>query len=131
MAFTGIYAKSILHDGESYAGGEGGAIEIELVHGSRDVQDRTGEDLYPTFVALVDRFAEATAMIREPVLLTLPAIGAKSSLVATIAGKAGDTVRTFLNMIVASVTTRQRHGEPGMTIIRYVYEAAAGATAPE
>ena len=131
MAFTGIYPKSVVHNAKSFAGGEGGSIECELVHGSRDVQDRTGEDLYATFVVLVDRFAEATLMIREAALASLPAIGDKSSLVLTIAGKAGDTVRTFLNMIVASVTTRQRHGEPGMTIIRFVYEAAAGATAPE
>ena len=131
MAFTGIYAKSILHNAKTFAAGEGGLIEIELVHGSRDVQDRTGDDKYPTFVALVDRFAEATAMIREPALVALPSIGDKSSLVATLAGKAGDVTRTFLNMVVASVTTRQRVGEPSMTIIRYVYEAATGGAAPE
>ena len=131
MAFTGLYAKSITQGGKTFSGGEGGSIEIELVHGSRDIQDRTGDDKYPTFLALVDRFAEATAMVREPALADLPAIAAKSSLVAVIAGKSGDVTRTFLNMVVASITTRQRVGEPGMTIIRYVYEAATGGAAPE
>ena len=108
----------------------GGPIEVGYNYSSAVQENRTGDNEYPTVIALPDKTCSVTVTLRD-VKQTLPINGTPAALSFTITGKDGVLVTvTFATMVVAGVGGGQRRGDFGQVQVRFVHQSAAGQTLP-
>lgn len=107
----------------------GGPIRAEYTHRGTEVADRTGDALYPLFLAIVDGVGQARVRLRD-VKFTV-ALGTKSNLVFTLVGKATSVTVTLAGMVLVGVDPgEQGRAEQGTCTLIFAHESTDGTTVP-
>lgn len=108
----------------------GGPIEVGYNYSSPVQESRTGDNEYPTVVAIPDKSCSVTVMMRD-VKQVLPINGTPVALSFTITGKSGVTVTvSFATMVLVGVNGGQRRGDFGQVQLQFVHQSAAGQLLP-
>jgi hypothetical protein len=130
---TTIYCSQIVWNSKTWTSATGGPLRVDIHHSGTPIMDRTGADIYPMFVAIVDRMLGFTMHIRDvKVGAPIPLGENASNAVFTLVGKpAGTTVTvTCVGAICHSVGPSQGRAEPGSVALNCVCESADGSTIP-
>lgn len=127
-ALVSFYVKSISWNGSTYTNASGGPILVTVRHGSDPLEDRTGNDEYPPFVASVNKFVEATFTLRDLKFIT--ALGVKSTLAALLQTKGADVSISVAGMVLITADMSQRRAEAGEVTVTLRHESADGITVP-
>jgi hypothetical protein len=126
---TSIYLASAAFNGKTYDTTLGGPQGINAEIGGTNVPFFSGNAHWPVFNAIVENQAGITIELSE-FAEDIP-IGTKGPLVVTIEKPGGtQAVITYANMIFAGSTAGQTFGRYSTRVLRFVYEAATGTTAP-
>jgi hypothetical protein len=124
-----LYAKSVAFNSVTYDNSSGGPVAARYQLQGRAVEDRTGDDFYSSFTAIVDPSCRVSVGMRNVKWTLAP--GTKASLVLTLEGKIGTTYTlTFANMVYEGVSASQDRANPGSAELSFVYESADGSTIP-
>lgn len=132
MSFvTTVYASTVTWNSNTWTAlTSGGPIRVDISHAGQDIQDRTGADVYATFVQVVNQIASATVFLRELAVAKSQALGTKSNIVVTCSGKGGTVTLTLAGMVIVSVGPSQGRAEPGTLALGFVHESTDGTTVP-
>lgn len=128
LTYVPIYVQSIAWNGHTYTSSSGGPIQAGYTHSGTPVADRTGDDQYNTFLAMVDKVCGASFTIRDNVFTDAPGAG-PSDCVFTFTGKSSKTV-TLLSMVLESVDGDQQRAQPGTAVVKLMHVSADGTTSP-
>jgi len=131
---TTIFCSQIVWNSKTWTASIGGPLRVDLHHSGTPIMDRTGADVYPPFVAIVDRMLGFTMHIRDvKVGAPVPLGEAANNAVFTLVGKPGGVVSvavTAVGAILHSVGPSQGRAEPGSVALNCVCESADGSTIP-
>jgi len=126
---TTIYVKSIGWNSLTWDTSTGGPLAVRIMHPARAIADRTGDSLYPTFVAMVDGELRVSASLRQ--LKWTIALGTKSDMILTVEGKGGATSTiTLPGLVYEGVSMSQDRATVGGAEHTWVHESADGTTLP-
>lgn len=140
-----IYPKTVLWNGLTFggniaAGDLGGLLAVHFFHDSQDLPDRTGDQEYPTFMAMVNKFAMVQIGLRQVKEIvsakgnagTFTAIGVKSDMVVTLIGKSASTpiTNTVPGLVFKGVQASQMRAQPGESALTFVHESVDGLALP-
>ena len=107
----------------------GGLVRVDINHGGREVQDRTGGQQYSAFTVVVDKYLSCRVYLRD--LSQIYAMNTKGPLVFTLLGKTGQLrYLTLIGMVLTSTEPGQPRGEPGTIALAFSHESADGTTMP-
>lgn len=126
---TTIYLKSTAWNALTWDSSGGGPLAMRATAPARAIEDRTGDSLWATFVAMVDPSLRLSVSTRQ-VKWTI-AHGTKSDMVCTLASKGGTTIAiTFKNMVYEGISMSQDRASVGGAEHTFVHESADGTTYP-
>jgi hypothetical protein len=124
-----IYPKQIAWNSITWTTSLGGPLALRYSLMGREIAERTGDDVQPRGVYVVDQGARVWVRLRA-VKQTLVR-GIKSNLVATVALPDGSTeLWTFVGMVFAGANGNQDRGLQGDIELEFAYESADGAAEP-
>jgi hypothetical protein len=126
--YTTRAVTSVVWNGTTYSNATGGPIEFRYRLGGTKMEDRTGDDQWPTVLDLVDLICECQVVLRD--VKNVLTLMTKSSLVVTLATKSGTVVLTFANMALVDIDGGQQKSNKGACTLSFAYEAASGSTVP-
>ena len=128
-AVVTIYAKTVVWNAVTWDSTSGGPIRVEYSHMGEPLEDRTGDNDYAPFLAVVNKKCTARVTLREIKQIAAP--GTKSSLVITATGKANTVTITLANMILVGVEPgEQGRAAAGSAVLLFQHESADGSTVP-
>lgn len=126
---TTIYAQTVTWNSNTWNSTSGGPIMAEYVHAGEPLEDRTGDALYPPFVAIVNGRCEVRIRLRE--IKDVTALGTKSNLAITATGKSNTVTVTCAGMVLVGVDPgSQSRAEGGSRTMIFRHESADGTTVP-
>src|SRR6185312_8774049 len=99
---TTIYLQSFAWNSSTWNATQGGPIRGDYEYEGEELPDQTSDAFWPTFLAIVNGRGRMRITVRE--VKQILSIGAKSSAVMTLVGKANSVVITGSNMVLVGVT---------------------------
>ena len=121
-----LYCSSV----GSYSDTTGGNIRVEFEHNGRVIEDRVGDQQYPTFTAIVDKFLEVTVYLRDMSVAKALALGAAAAdLACSLTGGATVSI-TFKTMTLNRVGGKQPRAEVGELALVFRHQSADGTSVP-
>ena len=130
MATITYAASQFTFNSVTYNNASGGVMRVTLEDNSRELETRVGDNLYPTSVEAVDASGVVTISLSEfgP---TVPAMGTKSSIVATLIKSGGTEIETFYNMKFMGSSANQDRASSATIDFRFVFESDDGVNGPQ
>jgi hypothetical protein len=127
MAVTSsIYVKSF----GTYNSGNGGPLRLDFRHEGTVIEDRTGDDQYARFLAVVDKMLDVSVSVRDISVATAMALGeAAADKTAVLAGS-GDVSITFKGLVLYAVRPSANRASLGEVVLSYRHKSADGSAAP-
>lgn len=127
-----IYPKSVAWNGITWDKANGGLLRVDFNHTSQPVEDRTGGDEYPVFMALTNKGLTVSVVLREFCLDQGGNMdcGTKSNMVFTMKTCDGTDSCTYATMVLVDISGTQPHGELGESTLSFLHLSADGSTDP-
>jgi hypothetical protein len=134
QATVTVAPKSVTFGGHTWTSADGGPIEATYTYGGRELNDWTGDAMYPqTFT--VDGVCNATVTLRD--IKTLIEPGTRDTLAYIVTGKMGaDTAKSdvSINMsdmiFIGAGPATQPRAAAGSITLRFSHDSQDGSTAP-
>lgn len=128
---TTIYIKSAVWNSVTYDSSAGGPVMAEFGHVGEPLEDRTSDNEYAPFLAVVNKRGIMRLRVRE--VKQIIALGTKSSMVFTLETKVGGSTITITgaNMVLIAIEPgEQSRAQAGSCTLVFQYESADGVTVP-
>jgi hypothetical protein len=126
---TTIYLQSATWNSITFNSTSGGPIRGEYSHAGEPYDDRTADNEYPTFLAVINKRLIVKLHVRE--VKQTAALGTKSNLVMTLIGKSSSVTINAANMVLIAVEpAEQSRAEAGHATFVFQHESADGTTVP-
>ena len=126
---TTIYLQSATWNSITFNSTSGGPIRGEYSHVGEAFDDRTADNEYPTFLAILNKRLIVKLRVRE--VKQTVALGTKSNLVMTLSGKASTVTINAANMVLVAIEPAgQNRAEAGAATFVFQHESADGTTVP-
>lgn len=123
------YATSIAHTGIGTLNTTaGGPLEVRYEHVGEALLDRTGDNEYAPFLAVVNKHLRVTIRARE--MKNTVALGSKDDVVCSLKTKSTPITLTLKDMVVVSVTGDQGRAVAGGVEYVLEHESSNGTTVP-
>jgi hypothetical protein len=124
-----IYPKSIAWNSVTWDASAGGPLRLDITYGGREIEDRTGDDVYPRSTVVVDGALRVTATLRQFKHTT--ALGTSAQMVYTFTDSTGSTATvTMPGMRLVSIRSSQDRANPGSAEFTWAHESTDGSTVP-
>ena len=126
---TSIYLASVVFNSVTYDKTAGGPQGINAEVGGTNRPFFSGDAQWPVFNPIIENQAAITVELSE--YSETITIGTTGSIAITITKPDATTISiTYANMKFAGSTSGQAFGRYATRVLRFVYEAASGTTAP-
>jgi len=122
------YVQSVVWNSVTYDCTGGGPLEVRIDHEGDPIEDRTGCDLYPSWVTVVNRIVQVVLRIRE--VKYVGALSTKSDMTITLKTKAGTVAIAAPDMVLTSVRMSQGRAAPGDCELTWRHESDDGTSNP-
>ena len=124
-----FYPKTVAWNSLTWDNTSGGPIQFDVELGGEELLDRTGDDEFNTFTAIVNKICRATIRLREFRQFIQP--GTESNMTLTLRVKSGTNPTVVIpNMsFVRSRSTQPRAGVSEAEL-EFVHRSADGTTIP-
>lgn len=127
------YLKQATWNSLTWDASTGGTLEMTIEHGGDPLDDRTGDNEYNPFLAVVNKMARVTLRMREVKWTTNPG-AAESSLVFTLTSKSGNTggtvTITLAQMQLIHLRMSQGRAITGDVEMVFMHRSSDGSTVP-
>ena len=126
------YLSSFAFNSVTYNAGSGGPIRFELMKNGDPLEEWTGADEWPQFVAVVSKRLRVRALIRDIAAATL-VLGVVANGSAVLLPKIGGTPKTIAmaNLILIGVDpVEQTSRQAGGATLVFAHQSADGTTDP-
>lgn len=124
-----IYPSEVSWNSNTWNATSDGPIFASFQHSGDPLEDRTADNEYAPFVAVVNKIARVTVRLRE-VKQTM-ALGSSSSMVLTLKSKDATTSTiTLPGMVLYDVSGSQDRATPGYVELSFAHESTDGAAVP-
>ena len=122
------YVDSVAWNSVTYDCDTGGPLEVRIDHEGEPLEDRSGCDLYPSFMAIVNRMLQVVLRIRE--VKYVGALGVQSDMTITLKTKAGTVSIAAPDMVLVSARMSQGRATPGDCELTWRHVSDDGTTNP-
>jgi hypothetical protein len=131
MACTVTFkCSSVTWNSHTWNATSGGPIECSYTHSGNPIENRMGDNEWPTVVGTPDKSCTAIVILRE-VAQVIDIDGTASDIVLTLAGRVGvSSTITLKSMVLVDVSGSQRRGEFGAVVLRMAHQSSDGTTVP-
>lgn len=124
-----FYPKTVTWNSVTWDNTSGGPIQFDVELGGEELPDRTGDDEFPTFMAIVNKMCRATLRLREFKQAIQP--GTESNMVLTLRVKSGSNPTvTIPNMSFVRVRSNQPRAAVGEAELEFTHRSADGTAIP-
>ena len=126
---TTYYLTSFVWNSVTFDKSAGGTLELRFEHEGEPLEGRTGDDLYATFLAIVDHKVRVTLRMRDVKQTQTPG-AASSGITATLKSASGAPTLTFATMKLFAVRASQGRASLGDVELVFAHVSADGSTNP-
>jgi hypothetical protein len=122
------YVDSVVWNAVTYDCSAGGPLEVRIDHEGEPLHDRSGCDLYSTFLVIVNRMVRATLRLRT--VKYAGALGVQSDMTITLKTKTGTVSISIPDMVLTSVRMGQARATPGDCELTWEHVSDDGTSNP-
>jgi hypothetical protein len=128
---TTFYLKTFVWNSVTFDKSSGGTLELRFEHEGEPLKGWTGDDEYPTFLAVVNKGCRVILRLRDVSQKQAPG-AANSNIVATlrIPSDTGNPTITFATMTLIAVRGTQGRAQTGDVELVFEHLSANGTTNP-
>ena len=124
-----FYLQSATWNAITFNSASGGPIRGEYAHSGEPFEQRTGDNEYAPFLAVLNKRLKIRLRVRD-VKQTL-SLGAKSNLAMTLSGRGSAVTVNAANMVLIGIEPAdQPRAEAGSATLVFQHESADGSTVP-
>ena len=124
-----IFPKSVTWNSVTWDANLVGPLRMDISHMGREIEDRTGDDMYPRSTIYVDPSVRVTLVVRQ--FKHTLAMNVKSNMVYTFTDTTGATATvTLTSMVFGGVRMSQDRATQGSAELTFTHESVDGHAAP-